>query len=89
MSGVVLICCGFPIQLPSLGPRESASQSFMAKQVKNPHAMQEIQETWVQSLGKEDPLQEEMAAHSSICLKNPMDSEDWQTIVHGVTKSQT
>jgi hypothetical protein len=51
--------------------------------------MQEIQETWVQSLGKEDPLQEEMAAHSSICLKNPMDSEAWQTIVHGVAKSQT
>ena len=23
------------------------------------------------------------------CLKNPTDSEAWQTIVHGVTKSQT
>ena len=28
--------------------------------------MQETQETWVQSLGREDPLEEEMAAHSSI-----------------------
>ena len=28
--------------------------------------MQEMQETWVQSLGQEDPLEEEMAAHSSI-----------------------
>ena len=28
--------------------------------------MQEIQETWVQSLGQEDPLEEEMATHSSI-----------------------
>ena len=28
--------------------------------------MQEIQETWVQSLGQEDPLKEEMATHSSI-----------------------
>ena len=25
-----------------------------------------VQETWVQSLGQEDPLEEEMATHSSI-----------------------
>ena len=29
-------------------------------------AMQELQETQIQSLGQEDPLEEEMAAHSSI-----------------------
>ena len=28
--------------------------------------MWEPQETWVQSLGREDPLEEEMATHSSI-----------------------
>ena len=28
--------------------------------------MQETQETWVQSLGREDPLEQEMATHSSI-----------------------
>ena len=28
--------------------------------------MQEKQETWVRSLGGEDPLEEEMATHSSI-----------------------
>ena len=28
--------------------------------------MQETQETWVPSLGWEDPVEEEMAAHSSI-----------------------
>ena len=28
--------------------------------------MQEMQETWVLSLGQEDPLEEEMATHSSI-----------------------
>ena len=28
--------------------------------------MQETQETWVQSVGREDPLEEDMAAHSSI-----------------------
>ena len=31
--------------------------------VKNPPA---LQETWVQSLGWEDPLEKEMATHSSI-----------------------
>ena len=38
----------------------------MAQLVKNPPAMQETQEMWVQSLGKDDPLEEEMATHSSI-----------------------
>jgi len=28
--------------------------------------MQEMQETWVLSLGQEDPLEESMATHSSI-----------------------
>ena len=35
----------------------------MAQWVKNLHAMQE---TWVQSLGQEDPLEKGMATHSSI-----------------------
>ena len=34
--------------------------------VKNPPVMQEALETWVQSLGGEDSLEEEMATHSSI-----------------------
>ena len=34
--------------------------------VKNPPAMQDTQEMWVQSLGWEDFLEEEMATHSSI-----------------------
>ena len=38
----------------------------MAQGVKNPLAVQETQETWVQFLGWEDPLKKEMAAHSSI-----------------------
>ena len=38
----------------------------MAQRVKNLHAMQETQETRVQSLGWEDPLEEEMATHSTI-----------------------
>ena len=34
--------------------------------LKNLPAMQKMQETWVQSLGQEDPLEESMATHSSI-----------------------
>ena len=33
---------------------------------KNPPAIQELQETQVRSLGQEDPLEKEMATHSSI-----------------------
>ena len=35
-----------------------------------------MQETWVQSLGQEDLLEEEMATHSSI-LGNAMDRGAW------------
>ena len=34
--------------------------------VNNPPAMQETQETWVLSLGQEDPLEKEMATRSNI-----------------------
>ena len=34
--------------------------------VKNPPAMREPQETWVQFLDQEDPLEEGIATHSSI-----------------------
>ena len=37
--------------------------SLVAQTVKNPPAMQE---TWVRSLGCDDPLEEDMATHSSI-----------------------
>ena len=40
--------------------------SSMAQRVKNLPAVQETQETWVQFLSWEDPLEEEMATHSSI-----------------------
>ena len=49
----------------------------------------EMQETQVQSLGWEDPLEEGMATPLQYsCLENPMDREAWQATVHGVTKSQ-
>ena len=37
----------------------------MAERIKNPPGMQETHETWVQSLGQEDPLEEEMPIHPS------------------------
>ena len=49
--------------------------------------MQEMQETQVQSLSREDPLEEGMATQYS-CLENPMDRGAWRAIVHGVEKSQ-
>ena len=48
----------------------------MAQQVKNLPAMQGMQETWVQSLGQEDPLEEGLAIHSSILAwRIPMTEE--------------
>ena len=49
-----------------------------------------MQETWVRSLGWEDPLEEGMATHSSIFAQRiPMDREGWWATVHGVANSQT
>ena len=44
-------------------PLQDSSASLVAQLVKNPPAMQE---TWVQSLGLEDPLEKAMATHCSI-----------------------
>ena len=53
--------------------------------VKNLPAMQE---TWVRSLGWEDPLEEGRATHSSILAwRMLMDRGDWRATVHGVTKT--
>ena len=55
--------------------------------VKIPPAMWD---TWVQSLGWEDPLEEGMTAHSSsLAWRIPMDRGAWWAIVDGVAKSQT
>ena len=56
----------------------------MAQTVKNLSA---TQETWVQSLHWEDPLEEGMATHSSILAwRIPMDRGAWWATVHGVPK---
>ena len=60
--------------------------SLVAQLLKNLPA---VQETQVQSLGWEDPLEKEMATHSSILgLENLMDRGAWWAAVHGVAKSQ-
>ena len=57
--------------------------SEVAQWVKNLPAMQEMQETWVQSLGWEDSLEEGMAIHSSIfAWRIPMDRGAWWATVH-------
>ena len=57
---------------------------LVAHMVKNPPAMWE---TWVQSLGWEDPLEEGMATHSSILAwRIPMDRGALRATVHGVAK---
>ena len=48
-----------------------------------------MQETWDPSLGWEDPLEKEMATHSSILAENPVDRGAWRAIVHAVAKSRT
>ena len=49
-----------------------------------------MQETWVRSLGWEEPLEEGMATHSGILAwRIPTDRGAWWAAVHGVTKSQT
>ena len=62
-------------------PLQYSWASLVVQQVKNPPAMRE---TWVRSLGWEDPLEKRKSSHSSIL--------NWRiprTLVNGVTKSRT
>ena len=59
----------------------------MVQMVKNPPAMQEMR---VKPLGWEDPLEKEMATHSStLAWRILMDRGAWPATVLGVTKSRT
>ena len=64
-----------------------------------------MQEAWIRSLGREDPLEKGMATSSSIlawripegngnqlqcsCLENPRDGGAWWAAIYGVTQSRT
>ena len=43
------------------------------------------QETWVQSLGQEDPLEKGIATHQYSCMENSMDRGAWRAADHGVS----
>ena len=65
-----------------------SSASQVAQWVKNPPAMQETEEMWVQFLGQEDPLEEDTATHASSYLENPMDKRSLTSYSRRVSKSQ-
>ena len=63
------------------------SASLVAQMVKHLPAMRE---TWVQSLGQEDPLEKEMATHfSTLAWKIPWTEEPGRLQSMGVSKSWT
>ena len=58
--------------------------SLVAQMVKNPRAMQETQ---VQSLGQEDPLEKRMASQTSILAwRLAMGRGAWRAAVHGLER---
>ena len=61
------LCFAEPIQVVQtnalLTPKSYVLAYQQAQTVRNLLA---VQETWVQSLGREDPLEKEMATHSSV-----------------------
>ena len=87
---------GDPGSIPGSGrsPREGIGYLFqyswaslVAQMVKNLPAMRE---TWIQSLGWENPLEKGMATYSSILAWGiPMGRGAWWAPVHGVSKSWT
>ena len=44
----------------------SQTSKFGNQWIKNPPATQEMQEMWIHFLGQEDPLEKEIATHSSV-----------------------
>ena len=58
--------------------------------LKNPPAVQETQVTWVRSQGQDDPLEEEMATHSSILAWKILWSRGaWRATVHSIIELDT
>ena len=61
--------------------------SLLCQSVRNRPA---VQETQVQFLGWEDPLEKELATHSNVLAwRIPMDRGAWWATVHGGAKSWT
>ena len=57
--------------------------SMVVQTVKNPPA---VWETWIPSLGWENPLEESMATHTSILAwRIPRNRGVWRVTIHGVS----
>ena len=70
-----------------LKPTRSFRASLVSQLVKNPSAMWE---TWVWYLSWEDPLEEDMATHSSVLAwRISMERGIWWVTIRPVTKSRT
>ena len=68
-------------------PLENSWASLVTQMIKNSPAMQE---TWVWTLGWEDPLEESIATHSRIpAWRIPIDRGAWWATVHELAESQT
>ena len=86
-----LVCCSHGV--PESSMTEHLNNSIAINglpwwpMVKNALVKQKM---WVPSLGWEDPLEKEMAAHDSYhCLGNPMDRGIWQATFYRITKNRT
>ena len=87
---------GDPSSIPGLGrtpgegigyPLQYSRASLAAQTAKNLLAMQD---TWVRSLGWDNPLEESMTTHSSILAwRILMDRGAWRATVRGVAKNWT
>ena len=81
--------CGNSVYFISQYLENTHMASQVALVVKNPSAdARDLRDSgWIP--GREDPLEEGMATHSSILpWRLPMDSGAWRATVHGVAKSQ-
>ena len=86
-SPVSAIQCGRFFDMLKFVELDMVRASLVAQTVKNPPA---LWETWVPSLGGEDPLEEGMATHSTVLAwRLPLDRGAWRAIVYGVAKSRT
>ena len=66
--------------------KKSLGLPLVAQMVKHLPA---VWDTWVQSLGWEDPLAKGMATQSTtVAWRIPMDRGAWRTTVGGVTESE-
>ena len=62
------------------------SEPLLAQMVKH---LPTMRETWVRSLGWEDPLEKEMAPYSSTLAWKILRTEEPGTAIHGVAESRT